>query len=315
MPDTKPDTSTSTTSELERLRAELAKETALRERLEKEISLSQRLDAVGQLAAGVAHEINTPVQYVGDSVHFLRNAFDDLTGLVAKYKAICRAYSTDESLLAELGAAEEASDLEYLEEQIPKAFDRIFDGTERVATIVRAMKEFAHVDSREMRAADLNKALGNTLTMARNEYKYIADVETKLGDIPPVVCHIGDLNQVFLNLVVNAAHAIGDVYEKTQNKGKITIATTREGDHVVVAITDTGCGIPEAIRARIFEPFFTTKPAGKGTGQGLAISRSIIVERHSGAFTFESTVGEGTTFFIRLPIEGADKQTKRDEMK
>jgi signal transduction histidine kinase len=152
-----------------------------------------------------------------------------------------------------------------------------------------------------MAAADLNRALASTLTVARNELKFVADVETEFGDLPPVVCNIGDLNQVFLNLLVNAAHAIGDKEKSSGQRGEIRVRTAFEGDAVLISIADTGCGIPEAIRARIFDPFFTTKEVGRGTGQGLAIARSVVVDRHKGSLTFESEVGRGTTFYIRLP--------------
>ncbi|MFN8546231.1 MAG: ATP-binding protein [Candidatus Binatia bacterium] len=157
-------------------------------------------------------------------------------------------------------------------------------------------------DSEEKLPADLNQALASTLTVARNELKYVADVETDFGDLPPVPCHLGDLNQVFLNLLVNAAHAIGDVVGTTGRKGQIGVRTAQEGGTVLIAISDTGGGIPEGIRDKIFEPFFTTKEVGRGTGQGLALARAIVVEKHGGTLTFESTLGHGTTFFIRLPV-------------
>jgi signal transduction histidine kinase len=172
---------------------------------------------------------------------------------------------------------------------------------ERVATIVRAMKEFAHPEVREMAPADLNKALLSTIAVARNEWKYVADVDTGFADLPLVVCNVGDLNQVFLNLLVNAAHAIGDVV-KDGDKGRIAICTAAEGNKVHISIADTGSGIPEGIRSKIFDPFFTTKEVGRGTGQGLAIARSVVVDRHKGTLTFESEVGKGTTFHIYLPL-------------
>ena len=196
------------------------------------------------------------------------------------------------------------ADVVLAEAEIPKAIAQTLDGVGRVATIVRAMKEFAHPDSGEKAVADLNKALTSTLTVARNELKYVADVETDLGDIPSVSCHLGDLNQVFLNLLVNAAHAIGDTVKESGGKGRIGVRTTCEGDNVCVAISDTGGGIPEHVRSKIFDPFFTTKGVGRGTGQGLAIARSIVVDKHGGSLTFETEVGEGTTFFIRLPVDG-----------
>lgn len=186
------------------------------------------------------------------------------------------------------------------------------DGVERISSIVRAMKEFAHPDQREQGPANLNRALRTTLTVARNEYKYVADVDTDLGDLPPVMCHIGDLNQVFLNLIVNAAHAIDDVVSGTGGKGRIRVRTRREDDNAPIDISDTGCGIPEAIRHRIYEPFFTTKPVGKGSGQGLAIARSIVVDRHGGSLTY-LTSSEGTTFTIRLPLSGKAARTTRGQ--
>ena len=201
-------------------------------------------------------------------------------------------------------AFEDAADLDYLREQVPQAFERTLEGVGRVAGIVRAMKEFAHPDQREQSSADLNKALLNTLIVARNEYKYVAELETDLGELPPVLCYLSDLNQVFLNLVVNAAHAIGEVIGGGEQKGRITIRSRNLGERVEIAVADTGGGIAEAIRERIFDPFFTTKPVGQGTGQGLAIARSIVVDKHRGSLTFETEIGRGTTFYIRLPVSG-----------
>jgi len=173
-----------------------------------------------------------------------------------------------------------------------------------VAEIVRSMKQFAHPDRKEMAAADINQAIVSTLVIASNEYKYVADVETDFGEIPLVNCYAGEVNQVVLNLIVNAAHAIGDVVKATGGKGKIRV-TTRELDGVVeIAIGDTGNGIPVEVRSRIFDPFFTTKEVGKGTGQGLAIARNVVVDKHGGTLHFETEIGLGTTFFIRLPIHG-----------
>ncbi len=273
---------------------------------ELELRHAQKLESVGRLASGIAHEINTPIQFVGDNTRFLQDSFDSLRALLAKYQELRDVAESDAKLaetLASVHQVEEAADCEYLLEEIPKALSQTLEGVTRVATIVRAMKEFAHPESKEMAAADLNKALQSTLTVARNELKYVADVEVELGEIPLVVCNVGDLNQVFLNLLVNAAHAIADVVKGSDEKGKIRVRTTAEGETVLIAISDTGSGIPEAIRTKVFDPFFTTKEVGRGTGQGLAIARSVVVERHRGTLTFDSEVGKGTTFFIRLPVQ------------
>ncbi|MBI5831003.1 MAG: PAS domain S-box protein [Armatimonadetes bacterium] len=275
-----------------------------RRQLEAELGHARKLEAVGQLAAGIAHEINTPIQYVGDSVHFLREAFEGLSQVLSAYRESARA-TAGEAGLAALAAAEEEADLEFMLDNAPASLDRCFDGIDRVATIVRAMKDFAHPDQREKSPADLNKAIGSTLTIARNEYKYVAEVECSLGNLPLVSCHIGDLNQVFLNIIVNAAHAIGEAVGDSGKLGTIRVTTRREGDMVRLAIADTGHGIPDEIAGRVFDPFFTTKAVGKGSGQGLAIARSIVVEKHGGTLTFTSEVGQGTEFVIKLPIEAS----------
>jgi signal transduction histidine kinase len=275
-------------------------------RLEAELRQAQKLEAVGQLAAGIAHEINTPAQFVGDSLRFLSDSFREVLSLLATYR---RGLSTlaqgpgRAELLASLATAEEAADLGYIEENAPPAFERALEGVARVATIVGAMKEFSHVDRRERAAADLNRALMNTLTIARNEYKHVADTELDLGDLPQVMCNVGEVNQVFLNLLVNAAHAIADVVKDSGQKGCIRLVSRAERDSVVVSISDTGTGIPEAVRDRVFDPFFTTKAVGRGTGQGLAIARSV-VDKHGGTLSFESEMGRGTTFYVRLPTSG-----------
>jgi PAS domain S-box-containing protein len=280
-----------------------------REAAEMELRHAQKLESVGRLASGIAHEINTPIQFVGDNTRFLQESFAGLQTLINKYQELRDAAASgvvSPDLLGGVRQVEGESDCAYLMEEIPKALTQTLDGVSRVATIVRAMKDFAHPESGEKAAADLNKALLSTLTVARSELKYVADVETDFGDLPLVVCNISDLNQVFLNLLVNAAHAIAEVVKGTGEKGKIGVRTVAEGKAVLIAITDTGCGIPEGIRSKVFDPFFTTKEVGRGTGQGLAIARSVIVERHKGTLTFESEVGKGTTFYIRLPVESGE---------
>jgi signal transduction histidine kinase len=277
------------------------------ERIQMEAQLrhAQKLESVGQLAAGIAHEINTPIQYLGDNLHFLAEAFNSLRHLLQEFQpALAQLAGTPEgnALLQKIKETQTAEDIAYVLENIPPSFQGAREGISRISTIVSAMKEFVHPDNRAMVLVNLNHALEVTLTIARNEYKYVADVETVWGTIPEVLCHSNDINQVFLNLIVNAAHAIGETADSQSGRGKITIRTAMEEGFVRIEIEDTGAGIPEAIRERIFDPFFTTKPVGKGTGQGLAIARAIVVEKHHGTLTFSSEVGKGTCFFIRLPF-------------
>jgi PAS domain S-box-containing protein len=288
------------------LQNQLVEEMRERERMGIELQLAQKLESVGRLAAGIAHEINTPIQYVGDSVHFLRSAYDDMNQLLD----VCR--QTVDSLPA--GAEHDASklavaqaatrhDLDFLRTEIPKAFDRTFDGVERVTNIVKAMKEFAHPDEKEQNPSDLNHALQTTLLVASNEYKYLARIETDFGHLPPVMCNVGELNQVFLNLIVNAAHAIQDA-GKDVTAGCIHVTTAVDGDAVLIRIGDNGCGVPAENLDKLYDPFFTTKEVGRGTGQGLAITHSIVVDKHGGDIGVQSTVGLGTEFSLRLPIGG-----------
>ncbi len=276
-----------------------------RERLELERRVSLRLEAVGQLAAGIAHEINTPLQYVGDSVRFLKDAVDDLLTVTSTYHELLHSDVTIEHAERKrrAAAAEDEADLEYLGERIPTAFARTLDGLARVTSIVLAMKRFSHPPSRDAAPADLNQAITTTLDVCRNEYKYVAQVELELGDLPPVRCNIGELNQVFLNLIINAAQAIEEKVAGTSDQGTIRIATRIEGSEAVVEIADDGPGIPPELQDRIYEPFFTTKEVGKGSGQGLALARSTVVEQHFGSLKCASAPGGGTTFTVRLPVE------------
>jgi PAS domain S-box-containing protein len=278
-----------------------------RRRMELELAQAQKLESVGRLASGIAHEINTPMQFVSDNLSFVRDAFGTIIPLLDKYKSCAAA-----DRRSELDEAERDADLDYLMENVPKALECSVEGLGRVTTLVRSMKEFAHPDQKEMAPADLNRALSTTLVIARNEYKYVADVETDFEALPPVDCRIDELNQTFLNIIVNASHAIADVVSGTRNRGKIRMHTRRDGDQVVISISDSGNGIPESIRDKIFDPFFTTKSVGRGTGQGLSIARNVVVEKHGGTLTFESEIGRGTTFVIRLPIAGAQQERRRE---
>jgi PAS domain S-box-containing protein len=278
-----------------------------RRALEDQLRLAQKLESVGSMAAGIAHEINTPVQFIGDSMAFVREAVDDLMRLGDEAGAAVAAIPGPEgdAARARLAAAEEDADLEYLRERLPKAFDRTVDGVERVAAIVRAMKAFSHPSNGVHAPVDLNEAVRTTLMVAKAEYKYVADVALDLDDALPLVSgEAGELNQVLLNLIVNAAHAIGDA-QADGERGRIAISTARDGDAVRLAVSDTGPGIPEDVRTRIFDPFFTTKEVGRGTGQGLAITRSIVVDHHGGRIDVDTAEGRGTTMTITLPTGAA----------
>ena len=288
------------------LQEQLYNEMKERERIGIELRLAQKLESVGRLAAGIAHEINTPIQYIGDSVSFLQATQMDLAGLRSAYiSAIQQMQDSTHARQAmeSVRAAERAVDLAFVDQEVPKAFARTLEGVQRVAAIVRAMKEFAHPDSAEQSPADLNRAIETTLLVAHNEYKYCAQVETDLTELPDVMCNVGELNQVFLNLIVNAAHAIAET-GKDAREGKITVTSRSLGEQVEISVADNGCGISEENLERIFDPFFTTKPMGRGTGQGLAITRAIVIEKHGGHVNVHSEVGSGTRFVLRLPVDG-----------
>lgn len=274
-----------------------------RKRLEIELRHAQKLESVGQLSAGIAHEINTPMQFVGDNVDFIQEACEALLALVEESARIAGPGAA-----AKLEEAQDEADLDFIRTRLPKALSRTVDGIKRVTSIVAAMKAFSH-PAKTKAPSDLNTALETTLTVATNEYRYVADVECDFGDLPLVHCNLGDLGQVFLNLIVNASHAIQE-RQQDGDRGVIRVATKLDGDMAEIQISDTGCGIPEAARERIFEPFFTTKKVGKGTGQGLALAFAIITERHGGTLTFETVLGSGTTFFIRVPVGNEETQTQ-----
>ena len=280
-----------------------------RRSLRDQLLQAQKLESVGQLAAGIAHEINTPTQYIGDNIRFLKKAFGKLSTALSVYdrlwKEICSDAVTSTSK-NEIAVALQKIDLGFLLEEIPKSINDGLEGVMRVSSLVSAMKEFSHPGTKEKVAVDLNRAIQNSITVARNEWKYVADMETHFEPTLPLVsCLPGEFNQVILNLIVNAAHAIGDrSKERDGEKGKITVQTARISTGVEIRIGDTGGGIPVEVRTKIFDPFFTTKEIGKGTGQGLAIARSVIVDKHNGSIDFETVLGEGTTFIIRLPHVG-----------
>ncbi|HMQ54102.1 MAG TPA: ATP-binding protein [Anaerolineae bacterium] len=285
----------------------LAEDITERKALQLHLAQAQKLEAVGQLAAGIAHEINTPTQYIGDNIGFIQDSLPKIDQVLAVYQRLLTAATSQTispELIAEVESTVSGADLDFLMEELPLATEEARLGIERVTHIVRAMKEFSHPGVEQKTMLDLNHAIENTITVARNEWKYVAEVETDFDpDLPLVECLPGELNQVILNLLVNAAHAIADVVgnEVGSEKGLITVKTCHNENWIEVRIQDTGTGIPEEIRRRIFDPFFTTKEVGKGTGQGLAISHAVIVEKHRGVITFETELGRGTTFIIRLP--------------
>lgn len=276
--------------------------------LERQLAQAQKLEAIGQLAAGIAHEINTPIQYIGDNVRFLRDAFHQVVraveGLLSLFENLQKGHMTHGEAQKRIEQLARGAELDFLQSEIPRALDQTLEGVERVAKIVRAMKEFSHPGKREWTQVDINKALESTVTVSRNEWKYVAEVVMSLEpDLPTVYCDPAELNQVFLNIIVNAAHAIAEkVGVGSSDKGTISISTRTNGPWVEVRVEDTGCGIPEEIRPKVFDPFFTTKEVGKGTGQGLTICHDVVVKKLGGMLFFESKVGEGTTFFIRLPF-------------
>ncbi len=275
--------------------------------LERDLQQAQKLESVGQLAAGIAHEINSPIQYIGDNIRFLKDAFEDILKVLDSYETFrsqaAAAGAVTESLDRPLSEAIKEADLEYLTEEIPLTIDQSLEGVQRVDKIVRAMKEYSHPSGDEKKTADINKIIDSTATVCRNEWKYVAELTTDLSpDLPAIPCFAGEISQVILNIIVNAAHAIGDVTEGgSKGMGRISISTGRTDTGVRIRLSDTGGGIPEQIRNRIFDPFFTTKARGKGTGQGLAIAHRVVVERHHGSLSFESKIGNGTTFIIDLP--------------
>jgi PAS domain S-box-containing protein len=267
---------------------------------------SQKLEAIGQLAAGVAHEINSPIQFVGDNNLFLQDAWGGINDLLAISRTMRKeagAGAIPGETLADFDRTAEHLDIDFVMSEFPEAIERSLVGIRRVAEIVKAMKGFSHIGAVEMKPSDLNREIEMTATVCRNEWKFVAKLELLLDpELPLVPCFEGKMNQVFLNLIVNAAHAITDRFGSAgDSMGRITITTVHDKDWAEIRIRDNGGGIPEKFRSKVFDPFFTTKEVGRGTGQGLALVHTV-VQAHEGKLRFESTEGQGTTFFVCLPL-------------
>jgi PAS domain S-box-containing protein len=283
--------------------------------LEAELIHANKLEAVSQLAAGIAHEINTPIQFVGNNLTFFKDSLKDLFALIEtteEMPATAPSSEALEPLRQAFHQIAESADFSFLKEELPSALKQTIEGVNRVAEIVRAMRAFSHPDCGDKKMSNINDCIKNTVTISRNEWKYVADLNIDLDmDIPSVTCHPGAINQVLMNLIVNASQAIEEKQQQEMpgqeqpEKGLITVKTRQLDRSVIIEITDTGMGIPEEVKPRLFEPFFTTKEVGKGTGQGLPIARNIIVHDHKGKINFSSVRGKGTTFTIELPINEA----------
>ncbi|MBX9446092.1 sensor histidine kinase [Dickeya chrysanthemi] len=295
------------TLELENERQELEKALTELRFTQAQLLQAQKMESIGQLAAGIAHEINTPTQYVCDNVGFVKTATVSLLSLLDSALALAevtRGKMAEEPTVLEFDAALRRTKVEFLRRQIPSALDESLEGLGHIAKIVAAMKEFSHPSHNEKEMVDVREVINTTVTVARNEWKYVAELETRFeDDLPQLPCLRDMIGQSILNLVVNAAHAIADtIQEGVKEKGHIIVSAARNGEHMEIRIKDDGSGIPAGIRDRIFDPFFTTKAVGKGTGQGLAIVYSTVVDKHDGRIRCESEEGVGTTFILQLPL-------------
>jgi two-component system, NtrC family, sensor kinase len=289
-------------AELEEAHAELKD-------MQSQIIQNEKLASIGQLAAGVAHELNTPVGFVASNFETLDKYVGKIRVLLDLYQDVVEnmAPSPDPpwaDAIAHIGKTRQTLKIDFILEDIQGLFQDSREGLERVTSIVQNLRDFSRIDqAQELANFNINDGITSTLVVAKNEIKYDADIHLELGEIPPVPCRAGQLNQVFLNILVNAVHAIKA--QDRAERGTITIRTYQDDNHVACEIADDGPGIPEEVRAKVFDPFFTTKPPGKGTGLGLSVSYDIIVNKHKGQLQVKSAPGEGATFVIKLPMTGA----------
>ena len=286
-------------------------------KLQMQLHQAQKLESIGQLAAGVAHEMNTPMQYVGNNIKFLSDCSENLMEVINAYERHLgietSGSGSSDSLPKELEEVLIRTRFGYIRQELPNAISESLYGVDRVLKIIRAMKEFSHPGGKKMEPTDLNRALTSTATITQNRWKDVADLHLLLDpDLPPVVCDPGSINQVFVNLIVNAVDAIGEKNQSTlsDKNGTISICSQLEGDQVLIKFIDSGCGMKEEVRSRVFDPFFTTKEVGKGTGQGLSLCHQIVTQKHDGIMQVDSEPGEGTTFHLRLPIDPLKKAEK-----
>jgi signal transduction histidine kinase len=294
------------TRELEAHRVELERALTELKAAQAELLQAQKLQAIGQLASGIAHEINTPTQYVGDNITFITESFADLLQAMQLCESMLTetpGSETTPDCRSTVARAMALADFPYLKDEIPRALKECKDGVKRISGIVGAMKEFAHPSGGVMQPVDLNHLIQSTVEICRNEWKLIAELETDLD--PRLFAVLGlkdELGQVLLNLIVNAAHAVADGKSTGDKMGLIRITTRCDGDWAEIQVQDNGCGVPLELRQKIFEPFFTTKEVGRGSGQGLAIVYHVVTDKHHGELTVDSAPGQGTIFTVRLPM-------------
>lgn len=288
-----------------------------RKLMERQLLQIQKLKSIGELATGIAHEINTPTQYVGSNIRFIQAQIGSIQRIWQRLDPLIKAIKQgkiEPEIISSLEGIVKETDFDYLIKEVPLALQQSLEGIEHITEIVSAMNEFSHPGYGEKTLTDINHIIESTILVARNEWKYVAEMEVDLDpDLPHVQAFPGELIQAILNLLVNAADAIADVVgDGSQGRGKIVVNTRLDRDWVEIRVKDDGIGIPDEIQDLVFDPFFTTKDVGKGSGQGLSITYNIIVERHGGSIDFKSEYCKGTTFIIRLPVTHAEAIDHQD---